>query len=193
MIGEVPEDVADTTIFNLTPYLFSHEDSSGQFTAEVQNVNVFKRIVGVLTHTYTASGFEPIMGVQVDLIKNSTGEIIEATDTDEDGFGPITYKHTGKRANYTVYLPGEDFSYTIQLKANGFAFVTLKFNDDGTIDANNLIELPGNSGGGGGSGGGGSGGGGSGGGGSGGGDDGSDTVDCSKKKNKRLPECGGSG
>ena len=110
-------------------YLFSHTDdplAPPIFEDSVQNLNVFKRIAGAFGRVYcsdTGSGYE---SYYLELVRDSSGEIVSEALTDEDGFNTLPYKHKGRPSQYTVNLYDDQdkttllHSQVIELQGNGW-------------------------------------------------------------------------
>jgi len=142
------------SIDNCTTYTFSHGDGMTELgTDSVQNINDFKKLTGVMFMAYNAGNGDPqLMDADVELILDSSGEIVKTSVVDVDGFSPVEWKHTGKRKPYTLVVTGEEvLVIPVMLKGNGWSYVTYH-PDTGEI----IIEDgPGGGGGGGGGNGGG--------------------------------------
>lgn len=94
------------------------------FSDAVQNMDAFKKIAGAHGLALAPNDGSSAAGVSVELVRVSTGESVGSNETDEDGFYTIPYKHTGKRAMYTVILGGAyGLEQDIQHKGNGWAEV----------------------------------------------------------------------
>ena len=137
-------------IANCTSYLFSHvgsddDENDGQDT--VENNNVFKRIAGAmfLAH-HSVTGDPMVEGEFLQLIQDETGDVVKTGTVDEDGFGPLLYKHKGKAEPYTVILgSGANMkTFPVMLKSNGWVYVY--YNPD--TDSYTVESGPGNVGGG---------------------------------------------
>ena len=131
-------DTTDVAIPTCADHTFSHDTLVGgevadSFSETVQNINVFKRFVGVLASTLTTPAGDPVSELQVYLIRESTGETVASGVTDEDGIAPINYKHRGRRAWYRIEVPALSHSRAIELKANGFGEVKILVAGDGTV------------------------------------------------------------
>jgi hypothetical protein len=109
------------TIRQCQPYAFS---VAGDLTdgTTVYSSNEFKRNPGVNGLTLRSGSGNPVANVGVELW-GPTGKRILTATTDQDGFYMLSYKHTGKQANYTVKVPAFGLSQVVPLKANGYAIV----------------------------------------------------------------------
>jgi len=129
-----PNNLADNTnnaydLQNLESFIFSYEvnDVLQPNSTTIQNINIFKNdpgFFGVVTFDDN-----PVM-VATITIKNSEGETIGSTTTDENGYYFYYYKHKGKQAEYTVTLTsgvvGVPYPEIITLKSNKFAWVAFE-------------------------------------------------------------------
>jgi hypothetical protein len=99
-------------------------------SVSIYNDNVFKKNTGVAGRITDENG-DGVEGKQVNLYAGSSasGPVIGSGISDEAGWYIITYKHTGKAAQYTVQLVPAGAAVTspnpveITLKSNGFAEV----------------------------------------------------------------------
>jgi hypothetical protein len=120
--------IATPPLKYLIPDLADHTFSvsgaqTGSSTAE--NVNSFKKNPGVGGLVENANTLSGIGGATVTLKKG--GQAVGTAITDSDGWYQISYKHTGKAADFQVILssvPGKAASYTqtttVTLKANAY-------------------------------------------------------------------------
>ena len=115
----------------LIPNLADHTFSVGGAqtgSSATENQNTFKRNPGVggLSRTAnTGAGQLSITGARVTLRKGT--QVVGTTESDEDGWYQMTYRHTGKDAAFTATLsnvPGKPAGYTqtknVTLKANAY-------------------------------------------------------------------------
>jgi hypothetical protein len=112
-------DEVTVLIPNLNDHIFSVSGSQND-SQVIQNVNEFKKIPG-FGGLVTDSDGDPVEGATA-VITLDGASLGEAT-TDGDGWYMFVYKHTGKRAGYTVELQGYGLSESGTLKANKFAEV----------------------------------------------------------------------
>jgi hypothetical protein len=122
-------------ILDCADYTFSHDNGLMSFSDTVQNMNVFRRLVGVVGSVFNAESGGGALGAQVDLIRRSTGDIVASAIPDEDGYYTVDYKHTGKAALYSVKLAGHSVRQDITLKANSGVVVDFLVSIDGTAVA----------------------------------------------------------
>jgi len=116
-------------------YTMGHEEvgSTTSFSDTVQNLNEFKKVAGVIGlcgnqgHSNKCAALTAIQ-----LVRNSTGEVVATSEIDVDGYYALIYKHTGAPEVYTVKLQGDyNMTQDVELKANGFAEVTFTLPDEG--------------------------------------------------------------
>ena len=106
--------------------------------------NEFKKNPGSAGSVVQLGTGNPKPGVKVQLI-SPTKTVVGTATTDTDGVWNISYKHTGKAANYTVKLPDMGLQQTITLKANGFRHRKLRqpsVNSAGRADGRDNAYLP---------------------------------------------------
>ena len=147
------DNSGNVLIDNCTPYTFSHTGDSA-FSFDVENANIFKRIRGAFGSFWEGDALagSPLGFAAVQLI-DQDGVTVETGATDEDGYYGMLYKHTGKKAPYTVYLPDFSYGHEVMLKANGYAEVNFTMDGGGTISSESVDNSsPGGGGGGGGGG-----------------------------------------
>jgi alpha-tubulin suppressor-like RCC1 family protein len=105
-------------------YVFSVSGAENG-TANIANVNVFKKNPGIAGLVNSATANIPIPGAELKLT-NAKGAAILSGITDEDGFYQLNYKHRGKAAIYylSVKTPfGYRETKRVTLKANGYVQV----------------------------------------------------------------------
>jgi len=115
-----------TTLSNIPPqqYVFSTSGTSSN-TQTPTSINDWKKNPGVAglaqTKNTTTLDVFPIVGAAIEL-KDPAGVSVGTATTDADGFYFITYKSTGKAADYKIYItsPALTTSQTVTLKANAF-------------------------------------------------------------------------
>jgi hypothetical protein len=124
------------TIHGYETYSFTRAVGGDTATVLASSRNEFKKFTGVLGFvTDTDNG--PIVGATVEL-RDTSGELIETTQTDDDGYYIFYYRHKGKASSCIVTLVGyaADSStgipvistatgaeQEVTLKANGLAIV----------------------------------------------------------------------
>ena len=113
------------TIASPQPYEFSFDGGGSTHAFAPSSCNKFRKNRGVNGNTIAGATSNPVASVRVQFF-GPTGTLIATTTTDRDGFYTITYKHTGKAANFTVKLPDYGTQKTVTLKANGFARVNFE-------------------------------------------------------------------
>jgi hypothetical protein len=113
-------------------YVFSHDDGTELFTDGAQNLNLFKRVSGVVGTTTAVSTGEVVAFAPMTLVRDSNGEVVSTAETDADGFYLLEYKHRGKRAWFTVIIEYTDeygtvqhFEQPLELKANALLEASL--------------------------------------------------------------------
>ena len=116
-------DDGPLALSNCKTYAFSHDDGTAVFEDEVQSVNDFKRIAGGYGRVHYSDEGSGVQGLEVQLYRHSTGEIVQVGTTGEEGFYTLVYKHTGAKEIYTVLLDNAGMQQAVQLKANGWAEV----------------------------------------------------------------------
>jgi hypothetical protein len=106
-------------------YLFSHDDGTDAFTDNAQNLNMFKRVAGVVGSTTAASTGQVLANVPFTLVRDSNGLVVSTAETDDDGFYLLEYKHKGKRTWFTINIDYIDedgaiqhFEQQVELKGN---------------------------------------------------------------------------
>ena len=114
-------------------YTMGHEEvgTTTSFSDTVQNLNEFKKIAGVFGLCGNKGHSNKCVALTaLQLVRNSTGEVVATTEIDVDGYFTIPYKHTGAKEMYTVVLQGDyNMTQEVELKANGFAEVTFTLPD----------------------------------------------------------------
>jgi hypothetical protein len=118
------------------PYTFSYAYVDANATVEyddtVESLNEFKKRSGVFGQaTGSAHGDSPQgAGTEIQLL-NSSGDVVQSSVLDEDGYYFLSYKHKGKRADYNVCLRGDyGICATVTLKSNGEAEVNFDVDTD---------------------------------------------------------------
>jgi hypothetical protein len=102
-------------------YTFSHDDGTTAFEDEVESLNEFKAIAGGFGRVHYSDEGSGVEGAEVLLYRNSTGELVRTGTTGKEGFYTLDYRHTGKKAVYTVVLTDPPMQQSVQLRANGWA------------------------------------------------------------------------
>ncbi len=105
---------------NCKSYAFSHDDGTTLFEDEVQSLNEFKRIAGAYGRVHYSDDGSGLAGAELLLYRDSTGEVVQAGTTDEEGFYTLVYKHKGKRDMYTVILVDPPMQQPIELRGSGW-------------------------------------------------------------------------
>ncbi len=130
-----PTTATPVALATCTQYPFGHttstcsplDDPVCSGADSVENVNVFKKFVGIATQATMGGG--PWGKVPVSFWK--AGQQLEAGTTDDDGYYAFLYKHTGKAANYVVKFGAPvNAEATVQLKGNGWATATYMYNTE---------------------------------------------------------------
>ncbi len=116
----------DLAIADCQDYLFSHTDNDQVSDDDsVQNLNIFKRISGAFGQVLASASGSAIAGGSLLLVRDDSGEVVQTSETDQDGSYLLLYKHKGKPALYNVFLLGEteDLVHQIELQGNGWVEV----------------------------------------------------------------------
>ena len=126
-VNRADDGLVDLALTDCQNYEFSHKEdwTSDDFTDTVQNLNIFKPISGAFGLCNRSDNGDPCPeNVAVELVRNSTSEVVQSTVTDEDGFYGLIYAHRGKPAFYTVFLLGDyNLSHKVKLNSKGWAEV----------------------------------------------------------------------
>jgi uncharacterized repeat protein (TIGR01451 family) len=83
----------------------------------VESINNFKKNPGVGGLNLKTDEM-PVSGARMEL-RNARGQLLNSQPTDEDGWYFLSYKHTGKAADFIIVWVGSGLQKKVTLKANG--------------------------------------------------------------------------
>ena len=120
-------------------HVFSHtDDIDPLFTDAVENLNIFKRIAGTFARVWCADDDIGYEGLFVRLVHPTNGVVL-TTETDEDGYYALNYRHRGKRTAYLVEVYTDAglgnllASVAVELQGNGWAEAAFWATDCDTV------------------------------------------------------------
>ncbi|MCD4780029.1 MAG: tandem-95 repeat protein [Candidatus Omnitrophica bacterium] len=114
---DLQDAIGDSIVTENIGYNTTYQFSAGDDTAEIYNINSFKKTPGI-GGLILEGGF-PVDEEEVVIYSTVSGLVI--VETDEDGWYMWNYKHKGKATEFTVSYGTE--TKTVTLKANKFAIV----------------------------------------------------------------------
>jgi hypothetical protein len=127
-------DDGELAVADCQAYVFEHTDgiTDPLFEDQLENLNLFKRIAGAFGRVYCATsgdGFE----YYLELVHPTKG-VVQSSESDDDGYYALAYKHRGKPTLYEVKLydtQGGTLLHTeyVELQGNGWGEVNFWANE----------------------------------------------------------------